>query len=72
MHVPDGSKYRTHDFRRGHARDMLNSGARLCEILKAGEWRSAAFLAYLDGVELESAANLEAHLGESSDEDVDC
>ena len=71
LRVPDARKYRTHDFRRGHARDMLRGGARLCEILKAGEWRSAAFLAYLDETELEGAATLEAHLGESSDEDVD-
>ena len=71
LRVPDGHKYRTHDFRRGHARDMLRGGARLCEILKAGEWRSAAFLAYLDGTELEGAATLEAHIGESSDDDFE-
>ena len=53
MGVKDSFKYRTHDLRRGHARDMMRAGSRLCEILRAGEWRSAAFLTYLDSVELE-------------------
>ena len=70
MGVADANKFRTHDLRRGHARDMLHAGARLGEILRAGEWRSAAFLTYLDREELECDATLEAHLGESSDEDV--
>ena len=69
INVPEWSKYRTHDLRRGHARDMLRNGARLCEILRAGEWKSAAFLAYLDGTELECDATLEAHVLESSDEE---
>ena len=40
--------YRTHDLRRGHALDLQLSGASLYDILKAGEWRSPAFLQYLD------------------------
>ena len=36
----------------------------------AGEWRSPAFLKYLDVMELESAAVVEAHLEEESDEDA--
>ena len=71
LQVDNASSYRTHDLRRGHARDMLVAGARLCEILRAGEWRSAAFLAYLDKAELECGATLEAHLGESSDEEAE-
>ena len=71
--VVDAAKYRTHDLRRGHARDMARNGARLHEILAAGDWRSAAFMSYQDRVELECAANLECHLrghiDESSDED---
>jgi hypothetical protein len=69
--VPDATKYRTHDIRRGHARDLQLAGSSLMEILKAGEWRSAAFLAYLDKGELECSATLEAHLNESSDEEVE-
>ena len=31
----------THDFRRGHAKDLQESGAPLAVILAAGEWRAA-------------------------------
>ena len=61
--------YRLHDFRRGHARDLLRRGKPLYEILRAGEWSSPAFLAYLDRAELEDLAVMEAHLDEESDED---
>ena len=65
----DARSYRTHDLRRGHAKDLQVSGwllapppffwAKVChiecfagaslyEILAAGEWRSPAFLTYLD------------------------
>ena len=33
----DALSYRTHDFRRGHARDLQASGASLLEILQVGE-----------------------------------
>ena len=71
LKIEQAANYRTHDLRRGHARDMVQSGARLGEILRAGEWRSAAFLSYLDKDELECNATLEAHLGESSDEEAE-
>jgi len=61
--------YRTHDLRRGHARDLQLSGANLFHILSAGEWKSPAFLAYLDLTQLEMGAVVEAHLAESSSED---
>ena len=60
LRVPSAVAYRTQDFRRGHARDLqqsdermlpteaihvsIASGSGLYEILKAGEWRSPAFL----------------------------
>ena len=74
--VKDALRYRTHDFRRGHAKDLVAAGASLREILNAGEWRSAAFLSYLDKDELECDATLEAHVAldavnESSDEEAD-
>ena len=69
--VPKASLYRTHDFRRGHARDLQASGASLVEILQAGQWKSPAFLNYLDVNSLESEAVLQAHLEESSDSDDD-
>ena len=43
-------------------------GAPLYEILAAGEWRSPAFLQYLDLLKLETAAVIQAHCDES-DED---
>ena len=46
--VPGAMEYRTHDLRRGHAKDLQISGASLWTILRAGEWRSPAFLTYLD------------------------
>ena len=60
LDVPNAYEYRTHDLRRGHARDLQASGSSLCEILKAGEWRSAAFMAYLDTDQLQSDAVAEA------------
>ena len=36
-----------------HAQDLWRSGATLAEILTAGQWKSAAFLRYLDEAELE-------------------
>ena len=69
LRVPAAADYGTQDFRRGHARDLQASGSDVATILAAGGWRSAAFLAYLDTVELEKDAVIEAHLGESSDEE---
>ena len=34
--VKDPENYMTHDFRRGHARDLQRNGAHLSEILRAG------------------------------------
>ena len=71
LQVPNALHYRTHDIRRGHARDLQQSGSSLLEILHAGEWRSAAFLDYLDKDELECDGTLEAHLNESSDDECE-
>ena len=65
--VAAAAEHRTHDFRREHARDLQASKRPLVEILQAGEWRSPAFLAYLDRHAHESEAVLHAHLDESSD-----
>ena len=43
---------------------MVSDGARLCEILAAGDWKSAAFLSYQDRCKLEHDAVMEAHTGE--------
>ena len=69
--VAEANIYRTHDFRRGHADDLRESGASLHEILLAGEWRGPAFMRYMNLVELEAGAVVQAHVDESSSEDED-
>ena len=71
LKVAEADCFTLHGFRRGHAQDLLANGSSLCEILRAGEWKSAAFMAYLDPSEVEAAAVVEAHLVESSDEGED-
>lgn len=56
LKVPAAQRYGTHDFRRGHAEDMRKSGCTLAEILKAGQWRSAAFMSYLDEAAMDKAS----------------
>ena len=85
--VARASEYRTHDFRRGHAKDLQISGemrlfcagccscavgaagAPLWAILQAGEWRSPAFLKYLDLHKLDMDLVMQAHVDEESDSD---
>ena len=45
------------------------TGAPLWQILAAGEWRSPAFLEYLDKHKLEVDAVVQAHVDESDGED---
>ena len=60
--------FRTQDLRRGHALDLQLSGAPLWAILSAGEWKSPAFLQYLDMHRLETELVVQAHLDESEGE----
>ena len=66
--VVQAEQYRTHDLRRGHALDLQKSGAPLWQILQAGEWRSPAFLDYLNVHDLERDAVIQAHCDESASE----
>ena len=60
--VTEPEKYGTHDFRRGHAEDLRASGSSLAEILKAGQWKSAAFLRYVnEAAALSSSSRSLAH-----------
>ena len=69
--VPNASSYVPHDARRGHAEDLRRGGATLGEILRAGDWRSPAFLQYLNAEQLDLDRIAEAHdLVSSDDEDV--
>ena len=47
---------------REHADDLLRRGATLLEIIRAGDWRSAALLTYLDAYRHERDSSMEAHL----------
>ena len=68
LEVENALAYGTHAMRRGHAQDLLQSGAGLVQILRAGEWRSAAFKEYLHAEQLEAGAVMEAHYAGSGDE----
>ena len=59
--------YRPHDLRRGHAEDLRLKGSPLWMILAAGEWRSPAFLSYLDVHKMEVESVLQGVLDEESD-----
>ena len=55
----------------GHAKDLQMSGAPLSEILAAGQWRSPAFMRYLDERELEKDVVLEAAVLSDDEEWID-
>jgi integrase len=57
-----------HAFRRGMASDMLASGSSLSAILRAGGWRSAAFLRYLRSQDLDEREALDFTLAISDPE----
>ncbi len=69
--IANPREYWLHDFRRGHTQDMVAGGARLNEILKAGQWKTPAFMTYIDLHKLETSAVVEAHADESSSESSD-
>jgi len=45
--ISDASRLGTHAFRRGMAQDIVSAGGSLAVLLRAGDWHSKAFLAYL-------------------------
>ena len=55
-----------HSLRRGMARDLLDSGATLATILRAGGWKSSAFLRYLCRKDVDSREATEFALADSS------
>ena len=54
LNIANAELFRTHDLRRGHARDLQATGATLGQILVAGDWRSPALSKYLDEQQLEN------------------
>ena len=45
--IPNAQRLGSHALRRGMARDILDAGGTLSKVLRAGDWRSAAFVQYL-------------------------
>jgi hypothetical protein len=71
LRTPKAALCWLHDFRRGHAQDLVDHGGRLNEIL-AGEWSSPSFTRYLNLEQLETPFVVEAHLDDSEAEDETC
>ena len=65
LKVEEAYMYRTHDFRRGHAKDLQYNGASLKEILSAGEWSPPAYLQYQDVDKMEHDMVLSMYLDDS-------
>ena len=57
-----------HAFRRGAARDMLEKGCSLAQVLLAGGWRSSAFLKYLSRRDVDARMALELSFANSDSE----
>ena len=57
-------------FRAGKATQMAASGCDLGRILEAGEWRSRAFVKYIDESAIDGARLLDASVNSSGDEDA--
>ena len=69
LELAEATEYVAHDLRRGHAEDIRARGGSLAEILLAGDWRSLAFLDYLNKHRLERDATMAAHVADTSEED---
>ena len=55
-------------FRAGHASTLAEEGKSVGHILQAGEWKSAAFLSYIDEDAVDAAQIVEHVLSESDAE----
>ncbi len=62
-----GSRFTLKGFRAGRATEMARSGSGIAAILVAGEWRSKAWLAYVNLDECEHAVLMQNALDEDSD-----
>jgi hypothetical protein len=61
--------YSSQSFRRGTAQEMMSRpGARLADVLKAGEWSSASFMEYQNREEIDQMAILDLLCDEDDDE----
>ena len=69
--VERSKHFRSHDFRRGCAQDLADAGMPIAKILKAGDWRSAAFALYLDMPGIEAKAVVQTVMQQEPDSDDD-
>ena len=67
--IAKGRLFSSHDFRRGHSKDLTDKGSNIGQILAAGQWSPTAFMAYQNKQELETRAVKASHEVEDSDED---
>ena len=51
--------------------DMVNSGCTLAQILRAGQWRSAAFMRYMEEAQLEKQVAVSIAIDSDNEEFVD-
>ena len=63
-----GSRVGTHAFRRGMAQDIIDAGGSLAVLLRAGDWKSRAFLSYLRESQPQEAAVSQAVINFSDSE----
>ena len=68
LQIPRAESFTYKAFRKGHARDLAAHGAKLEEIMQAGEWSSQALKAYLCLNALELQRILMLELDASDDE----
>ena len=79
--VAEPDLYRTHDLLQLAGEALLlwylcerqrvcATGSPLWEILAAGEWKSPAFMSYIDLHKLDAELVLHAHVDEESDDDI--
>ena len=67
--VPNAQLYTLKAFRAGKATELAASSKALGTILAAGEWKSSAFLAYVDTDAVDQAQLLDQTLAASDDEE---
>ena len=53
---PEADKLGSHALRRGMAQDIVDSGGTLATLLRAGDWKSSAFVQYLRDAQVEDCA----------------
>ena len=66
-----GQHFTFKSIRAGRATEMAQQGFTIAQILRAGEWRSVAFLRYCDVDQVDPNAMLTSTLDGSEDEAVD-